>query len=130
MHSLNKNTLDAIRTRTLLKSCPNGQVFNRGYLKDNSGRIAQGKAIKKRACTLLIKIPWMRFERMTYCLEGSCSIQLSYQGKPIYIFTIHKKCMQVLLKSDCYQSPTDYNLENSYHYKSYDWRQIKHAYWR
>ncbi len=22
----------------------------------------------------------MRFERMTYCLEGSCSIQLSYQG--------------------------------------------------
>ena len=26
------------------------------------------------------KIPWMRFERMTYRLEGGCSIQLSYQG--------------------------------------------------
>ena len=25
-------------------------------------------------------LPWMRFERMTYRLEGGCSIQLSYQG--------------------------------------------------
>ena len=35
----------------------------------------------------------MRFERMTYCLEGSCSIQLSYQGKLIYKFVFKTKCL-------------------------------------
>ena len=29
---------------------------------------------------VLFYLPWMRFERMTYRLEGGCSIQLSYQG--------------------------------------------------
>ena len=30
----------------------------------------------------------MRFERMTYRLEGGCSIQLSYQGLTVCIFRI------------------------------------------
>ena len=29
---------------------------------------------------VIFYLPWMRFERMTYRLEGGCSIQLSYQG--------------------------------------------------
>ena len=44
-------------------------------------QIAQGKlGNKKEVLTSLINLPWMRFERMTYRLEGGCSIQLSYQG--------------------------------------------------
>ena len=48
-------------------------------VEDNCVRIAQGQALKKEAYASF-KIPWMRFERMTYRLEGGCSIQLSYQG--------------------------------------------------
>ncbi len=35
---------------------------------------------------LFKNLPEMRFERMTYRLEGGCSIQLSYSGKNYFIY--------------------------------------------
>ncbi len=56
------------------------------YLKNKT-------AIKNLRCVLrnkwfIILTTCLRFERMTYCLEGSCSIQLSYQG---LILNFHSK---------------------------------------
>jgi hypothetical protein len=32
-----------------------------------------------------IKVIWIGFEPTTYCLEGSCSIQLSYQTEKLFL---------------------------------------------
>ena len=49
--------------------------------KHMDGRLCRpGKKIKDGKTHPLLYLPWMRFERMTYRLEGGCSIQLSYQG--------------------------------------------------
>ena len=62
--------------------------FNFNFIsRHNDTKMPQGikivkNCIKKEGLkpSLSVYLPWMRFERMTYCLEGSCSIQLSYQG--------------------------------------------------
>ena len=59
---------------------------------------------------ILSYLPWMRFERMTYRLEGGCSIQLSYQGLKYLLFNCHSQlyratggCGFLIL---CWLSPT------------------------
>src|SRR5574344_588696 len=38
---------------------------------------------------IINKIPRMRFERMTYRLEGGCSIQLSYRGLILFVIQFY-----------------------------------------
>jgi hypothetical protein len=53
---------------------------------------------------LIVNVPRTGFEPMTYCLEGSCSIQLSYRGKIFYTLVKSKyKIFKVIIALTLYK---------------------------
>ena len=67
------------------------------------------KDIKSLSCDREVAIPG-RFERSTYCLEGSCSIQLSYGTDGSIIVDFHQIVKKIV--ADAFRVP---RLHNAYH---------------
>ena len=52
------------------------------YLPHNIRKRGKKEDTAAQWLPCLLVVTLLRLERRTYCLEGSCSIQLSYRAKP------------------------------------------------